>query len=102
MSSGHEGRIGMVAVVLKEGKEFDGVDACRVVVNYLPVYARPWFVRIRVSHVYIPLLLIALHCFQSFFVSNSSFSSKCISLSEFFGNHRNFQDEKGEAGGGGL
>lgn len=46
---GHEGRIGMAAVVLKEGKEFDGADTCRVVANYLPVYARPRFIRIQSS-----------------------------------------------------
>ncbi|KAI5100467.1 very long-chain acyl-CoA synthetase [Silurus meridionalis] len=46
---GHEGRIGMAAVVLKEGKAFDGVDACRLVTNYLPVYARPRFIRIQSS-----------------------------------------------------
>lgn len=50
----------MAAVVLKEGREFDGVDACRVVANYLPGYARPRFIRIQVSHVYNPRLLIAL------------------------------------------
>ncbi|XP_053345546.1 hsFATP2a_ACSVL_like domain-containing protein [Clarias gariepinus] len=46
---GHEGRIGMAAIVLKEGKEFDGVDTCRVVANYLPVYAQPRFIRIQSS-----------------------------------------------------
>ncbi|MCJ8735944.1 hypothetical protein PDJAM_G00253330 [Pangasius djambal] len=49
MVKGHEGRIGMAAVVLKEGKEFDGIDTCRVVANYLPVYARPRFIRIQSS-----------------------------------------------------
>ncbi|XP_027028958.2 hsFATP2a_ACSVL_like domain-containing protein [Tachysurus fulvidraco] len=46
---GHEGRIGMAAIVLKEGKEFDGIDTSRVVVNYLPVYATPRFIRIQSS-----------------------------------------------------
>lgn len=58
-SKGHEGRIGMAAVVLKEGKEFDGTDTCRVVANYLPVYARPRFIRIQVSCVSNPVLQIA-------------------------------------------
>ncbi|TSM52319.1 Very long-chain acyl-CoA synthetase [Bagarius yarrelli] len=44
---GHEGRIGMAAVVLKEGRDFDSTDACRVVTNYLPVYASPRFIRIQ-------------------------------------------------------
>ncbi|XP_048112541.1 very long-chain acyl-CoA synthetase-like isoform X2 [Alosa alosa] len=44
---GHEGRIGMAAITLQEGKEFDCVDTCRHVANYLPVYARPRFIRIQ-------------------------------------------------------
>ncbi|XP_007246593.3 hsFATP2a_ACSVL_like domain-containing protein [Astyanax mexicanus] len=46
---GHEGRIGMAAVTLKEGNEFDCVDTCKVVASYLPVYARPRFIRIQES-----------------------------------------------------
>ncbi|XP_016120837.1 very long-chain acyl-CoA synthetase-like, partial [Sinocyclocheilus grahami] len=42
---GHEGRIGMAAVKLKEGREFDCINTCSVLVNYLPVYARPRFIR---------------------------------------------------------
>lgn len=49
----------MAAVVLKEGKDFDGADTCRVVANYLPVYARPRFIRIQVGHVQNPVLLTA-------------------------------------------
>uniref|UniRef100_H2TIK0 long-chain-fatty-acid--CoA ligase n=1 Tax=Takifugu rubripes TaxID=31033 RepID=H2TIK0_TAKRU len=44
---GHEGRIGMAAVVLEDGEEFDCLDAYRQVVSYLPSYARPRFVRIQ-------------------------------------------------------
>ncbi|XP_062848119.1 hsFATP2a_ACSVL_like domain-containing protein [Trichomycterus rosablanca] len=46
---GHEGRIGMAAITLKEGREFDCTDTCRVVATYLPVYARPRFIRIQNS-----------------------------------------------------
>lgn len=46
---GHEGRIGMAAVKLKEGREFDCVSTCSVLANYLPVYARPRFIRIQNS-----------------------------------------------------
>ncbi|XP_073687593.1 long-chain fatty acid transport protein 2 [Garra rufa] len=46
---GHEGRIGMAAVKLKEGRELDCVNTCSVVANYLPVYARPRFIRIQNS-----------------------------------------------------
>lgn len=90
----------MASVVLKEGREFDGTDTCRVVSNYLPVYARPRFIRIQVSHVQNLVRQTAL--LQPFFVSSSCFPPKRISPTEFFGTHRNFQDEKGEAGGGGL
>uniref|UniRef100_A0A8D3D2Q3 long-chain-fatty-acid--CoA ligase n=1 Tax=Scophthalmus maximus TaxID=52904 RepID=A0A8D3D2Q3_SCOMX len=44
---GHEGRIGMATVTLKEGKDFDCSDAYKQVVNYLPAYARPRFIRIQ-------------------------------------------------------
>uniref|UniRef100_A0A9J7ZW40 long-chain-fatty-acid--CoA ligase n=1 Tax=Cyprinus carpio carpio TaxID=630221 RepID=A0A9J7ZW40_CYPCA len=46
---GHEGRIGMAAVKLKEGREFDCINTCSVLANYLPVYARPRFIRIQNS-----------------------------------------------------
>uniref|UniRef100_A0AAR2ILZ7 long-chain-fatty-acid--CoA ligase n=1 Tax=Pygocentrus nattereri TaxID=42514 RepID=A0AAR2ILZ7_PYGNA len=46
---GHEGRIGMAAITLTEGKEFDCVDTCKVLSNLLPVYARPYFIRIQNS-----------------------------------------------------
>ncbi|KAK9516539.1 hypothetical protein VZT92_024462 [Zoarces viviparus] len=44
---GHEGRIGMAAVTLKEGDDFDCLHTYKQVVNYLPAYARPWFIRIQ-------------------------------------------------------
>nr|XP_020477607.1 very long-chain acyl-CoA synthetase-like [Monopterus albus] len=44
---GHEGRIGMAAVTLKEGEEFDCLDTYKQVVSYLPAYARPRFIRIQ-------------------------------------------------------
>ncbi|XP_042267677.1 hsFATP2a_ACSVL_like domain-containing protein [Thunnus maccoyii] len=44
---GHEGRIGMAAVTLKEGEDFDCSDAYNKVANYLPAYARPRFIRIQ-------------------------------------------------------
>ncbi|XP_072529794.1 long-chain fatty acid transport protein 2 [Salminus brasiliensis] len=46
---GHEGRIGMAAITLKEAKEFDCINTCRVITNFLPVYARPRFIRIQKS-----------------------------------------------------
>ncbi|XP_078113344.1 long-chain fatty acid transport protein 2-like [Sander vitreus] len=44
---GHEGRIGMAAVLLKEGEDFDCLQTYKQVVNYLPAYARPRFIRIQ-------------------------------------------------------
>ncbi|CAH2273485.1 very long-chain acyl- synthetase [Pelobates cultripes] len=45
----HEGRIGMVSIKLKEGKNFDGEKLYAKVVEYLPNYARPYFMRIQDS-----------------------------------------------------
>ncbi|XP_033964030.2 LOW QUALITY PROTEIN: long-chain fatty acid transport protein 2-like [Pseudochaenichthys georgianus] len=44
---GHEGRIGMAAVTMKEGAQFDGSRIFNHVVSYLPLYARPRFIRIQ-------------------------------------------------------
>ncbi|XP_069564264.1 long-chain fatty acid transport protein 2 isoform X2 [Brachyistius frenatus] len=44
---GHEGRIGMAAVILKEGEDLDRLDTYARVVNLLPAYARPRFIRIQ-------------------------------------------------------
>ncbi|XP_067090153.1 long-chain fatty acid transport protein 2-like [Osmerus mordax] len=46
---GHEGRIGMAAVILEEGEEFDYDGTFKTVANYLPAYARPRFIRIQSS-----------------------------------------------------
>lgn len=45
---GHEGRIGMAAVTVKEGVQFDGSELYNHVISYLPSYARPRFIRIQV------------------------------------------------------
>nr|XP_033482521.1 very long-chain acyl-CoA synthetase-like [Epinephelus lanceolatus] len=44
---GHEGRIGMAALTLKENMEFDGKATYQHVKSYLPSYARPRFIRIQ-------------------------------------------------------
>ncbi|XP_041795090.1 very long-chain acyl-CoA synthetase-like [Chelmon rostratus] len=44
---GHEGRIGMAAVILREGEDFDCSDTYKKVASYLPAYARPRFIRIQ-------------------------------------------------------
>lgn len=44
---GHEGRIGMAALKIKENMDFDGKAAYQHVKNYLPSYARPRFIRIQ-------------------------------------------------------
>ncbi|XP_077450842.1 long-chain fatty acid transport protein 2-like [Stigmatopora argus] len=44
---GHEGRIGMAAMTLKENMDFDGKAVYQHVKSYLPSYARPRFIRIQ-------------------------------------------------------
>ncbi|XP_038123778.1 very long-chain acyl-CoA synthetase-like [Cyprinodon tularosa] len=44
---GHEGRIGMAALKLKENMDFDCEAMYQHVKNYLPSYARPRFIRIQ-------------------------------------------------------
>ncbi|XP_077098032.1 long-chain fatty acid transport protein 2 [Siphateles boraxobius] len=46
---GHEGRIGMAALKLMEGMEFDGDAMFTHVCRFLPAYARPRFIRIQSS-----------------------------------------------------
>uniref|UniRef100_A0AAZ3R9K1 long-chain-fatty-acid--CoA ligase n=1 Tax=Oncorhynchus tshawytscha TaxID=74940 RepID=A0AAZ3R9K1_ONCTS len=59
---GHEGRIGMAAVKVEEGKEFDGASTFSQVASYLPAYARPRFIRIQVSftrHLFLIMLKVS-------------------------------------------
>ncbi|XP_006920438.1 very long-chain acyl-CoA synthetase isoform X2 [Pteropus alecto] len=44
---GHEGRIGMASIKMKEDHEFNGNKLFKHVVDYLPTYARPRFLRIQ-------------------------------------------------------
>ncbi|XP_036420445.1 very long-chain acyl-CoA synthetase [Colossoma macropomum] len=44
---GHEGRVGMAAVTIKEGAEFDGTKMFDHVTKHLPSYAQPRFLRIQ-------------------------------------------------------
>ncbi|XP_034290550.1 long-chain fatty acid transport protein 2 [Pantherophis guttatus] len=44
---GHEGRIGMASIRLADGCEFNGEILYKHVTDYLPLYARPYFVRIQ-------------------------------------------------------
>uniref|UniRef100_A0A671SE96 long-chain-fatty-acid--CoA ligase n=1 Tax=Sinocyclocheilus anshuiensis TaxID=1608454 RepID=A0A671SE96_9TELE len=46
---GHEGRIGMAAVKLMDGMEFECKETFDHVCRFLPVYARPRFIRIQSS-----------------------------------------------------
>uniref|UniRef100_A0A8C6VH83 long-chain-fatty-acid--CoA ligase n=1 Tax=Naja naja TaxID=35670 RepID=A0A8C6VH83_NAJNA len=45
--SGREGRIGMASIRLADGCEFNGEILYKHVTDYLPLYARPYFVRIQ-------------------------------------------------------
>uniref|UniRef100_A0A8C9A146 long-chain-fatty-acid--CoA ligase n=1 Tax=Prolemur simus TaxID=1328070 RepID=A0A8C9A146_PROSS len=44
---GHEGRIGMASIKMKENHEFDGKKLFQHIADYLPPYARPRFLRIQ-------------------------------------------------------
>ncbi|XP_004639065.1 very long-chain acyl-CoA synthetase isoform X2 [Octodon degus] len=44
---GHEGRIGMASIRMKENSEFDGKKLFQHVTDYLPSYARPRFLRVQ-------------------------------------------------------
>ncbi|XP_026532935.1 very long-chain acyl-CoA synthetase isoform X1 [Notechis scutatus] len=44
---GHEGRIGMASIRLADGCEFNGEILYKHVTDYLPLYSRPYFVRIQ-------------------------------------------------------
>ncbi|KAM6180576.1 long-chain fatty acid transport protein 2 isoform 2-T2 [Erethizon dorsatum] len=44
---GHEGRIGMASIKMKENHEFDGKKLFQHIADYLPAYARPRFLRIQ-------------------------------------------------------
>ncbi|XP_006831727.1 PREDICTED: very long-chain acyl-CoA synthetase-like isoform X2 [Chrysochloris asiatica] len=44
---GHEGRIGMASIKIKEDCEFDGKKLFKHIADYLPTYARPRFLRIQ-------------------------------------------------------
>ncbi|XP_036400133.1 very long-chain acyl-CoA synthetase-like [Megalops cyprinoides] len=46
---GHEGRIGMASLKLKDCHQFDGVGTYQHLQTYLPSYARPRFIRIQDS-----------------------------------------------------
>ena len=50
---GHEGRIGMAALKLKENMDFDSKATYQHVKNFLPSYARPRFIRIQVRSCWI-------------------------------------------------
>nr|KAF6388879.1 solute carrier family 27 member 2 [Myotis myotis] len=47
LKEGHEGRIGMASIKMKEGHEFDGKKLFKHIADYLPSYARPRFLRIQ-------------------------------------------------------
>uniref|UniRef100_A0A2K6S9N5 long-chain-fatty-acid--CoA ligase n=1 Tax=Saimiri boliviensis boliviensis TaxID=39432 RepID=A0A2K6S9N5_SAIBB len=44
---GHEGRIGMASIKMKENHEFDGKKFFQHIADYLPSYARPRFLRMQ-------------------------------------------------------
>lgn len=68
-NAGHEGRIGMAAVTVREGEQFDRYRTYNHVVSYLPSYARPRFIRIRVIPVHTHTHYCVLyHVFEARFI----------------------------------
>ncbi|XP_049467634.1 long-chain fatty acid transport protein 2 isoform X2 [Panthera uncia] len=65
---GHEGRIGMASVKMKENHEFDGKKLFNHVVDYLPSYARPRFLRIQALRE-----MREKHCWPKFSVKSHPF-----------------------------
>ncbi len=59
--SGHEGRIGMAALKLTDGTEFDGSATYKHMKKLLPAYARPHFIRIQArTHAHTHLISLSL------------------------------------------
>lgn len=49
LSTGHEGRAGMAAMIVRPGLTFNGKKLFEHVMRDLPAYARPLFIRLQVS-----------------------------------------------------
>lgn len=69
--AGYEGRVGMAAIVLKQGRTLHGPKLYDHLVETLPAFAWPWFLRIQVCHLlnhslYFYISLLA-HLFLFFF-----------------------------------
>lgn len=69
--AGYEGRVGMAAIVLKQGRTLHGPKLYDHLVETLPAFAWPWFLRIQVCHLlnhslYFYISLLA-HLFSFFF-----------------------------------
>lgn len=96
-NAGHEGRIGMAAVTVKEGARFNGGKIYNHVLSYLPSYARPRFIRIQVTDLINTTHPKGWH-FDFFFFWQFVF----FSLLECYGGDRDFQANEGKVGGGGF
>ncbi|KAK7891037.1 hypothetical protein WMY93_023000 [Mugilogobius chulae] len=75
---GHEGRVGMAAVALKEGSKFDTAAVFKVM-ETLPVYARPLFIRIQES-----LAVTGTFKYQKRKLTDEGFNPKAISDPLYF------------------
>ncbi|XP_048874649.1 long-chain fatty acid transport protein 6 [Brienomyrus brachyistius] len=71
---GHEGRAGMAAVIIRPGSNFDGKKLFHHVLDHLPSYARPIFIRIQES-----MELTGTFKQQKFKLVDSGFSPSVIS-----------------------
>ncbi|XP_068191721.1 long-chain fatty acid transport protein 6 [Antennarius striatus] len=75
---GHEGRVGMAAVIIKPGLTFDGKLMFQHVLRDLPAYARPLFIRLQEV-----MALTSTFKQQKFHLVHSGFNPTAISDSLF-------------------
>lgn len=97
-NSGHEGRIGMAAVTVREGEQFDGKRMYNHMVSYLPSYARPRFIRIRVIPFHTHRSVLNAECV----ITDISKTRLLFLHAECLGGDGNLQADEAEAGGGGF
>lgn len=88
----------MAAVTVREGEQFDGKRIYNHMVSYLPSYARPRFIRIRV----IPFRTHRSVLNDECVITDVFKTSVLFFHPECHGGDGNLQADEAEAGGGGF
>lgn len=97
MYAGYEGRAGMAAIVLKQDHTLNGTKLYNHLVETLPAYAWPWFLRIQVIHAgadYLPYVFLSVKFYCSF--------GSLLVFPDLSGCDGDLQAAEGEAGPGGF